>query len=176
MNNPVLESIAGRRSIRGYKAEQISARQLDALLTAAAQAPSARNLQPWHFTVVQNKALLQEISDETNKNANREENGDVFYSAPTVIFLSCDAEANKWARIDCGIAVENIALAAHSIGLGSVIIGISAMAFSGEKREYFSKQLRFPENYSFAISIAIGTPSTAKDAHPIEPGRIDYIQ
>ena len=175
MSNPVLEAIADRRSIRGYKPEQITKEQLDILLHAAAQAPSARNLQPWHFTVVQNKTLLKEISDEANKNLNRDGDADIFYGAPTVIFLSDDPDANRWSRIDCGIAVENIALAAHSIGLGSVIIGLCHAAFAAEKGPRFSQLLNFPGKYTFAISIAVGVPATTKKAHPIEPGRIDYV-
>lgn len=175
MSNPVLEAIADRRSIRGYKPEQITKEQLDILLKAGEQAPSARNLQPWHFTVVQNKDVLKEISDEANKNMKREGGADVFYGAPTVIFLSCDPDAHQWSRLDCGIAVENIALAAHAIGLGSVIIGICYMAWNGDKGGHFSKLLKFPEKYTFAVSIAIGAPTMTKDAHPVEPGRIDYI-
>ena len=175
MSNPVLEAIAARRSVRGYKPEPLTQEQLDILMHAAEQAPSARNLQPWHFTVVRNKDLLKEISDETNKQMKREPAADVFYGAPAVIFLSSDPEAHQWSRLDCGIAVENIALAAHAIGLGSVIIGICYMAFDGERGAEFSKRLQFPEKYSFAVSIAVGVPTTTKEAHPVEPGRIDYI-
>ena len=174
MNNPVLEAIAERRSIRGYKPEQIAKEQLEIILKAGEQAPSARNLQPWHFTVVQNKDLLKEISDATNKK--REASGDIFYGAPTVIFLSCDPGGHPWTRLDCGIAVENMALAAHSIGLGSVIIGICYMAFDSDQGEQFSKRLKFPEKYTFAVSIAIGSPTTTKDPHPIEAGRIDFVE
>ena len=175
MTNPVLEAIADRRSIRGYKPEQITKEQLDIILKAGEQAPSARNQQPWHFTVVQNKDLIKEINEEAGKQLKREGSADVFYGAPTVIFLSCDPDGHPWTRLDCGIAVENMALAAHAIGLGSVIIGICYMAFEGDKGDYFSKALKFPEKYTFAVSIAIGAPTMTKDAHPIEPGRIDYV-
>ena len=49
MTNPVLTAISERRSIRQYKPEQITEEQLQALLRAAVESPSARNLQPWHF-------------------------------------------------------------------------------------------------------------------------------
>ena len=175
MSNPVLQAIAERRSIRGYQAEQITKEQLQILLDAGEQAPSARNAQPWHFSVVQNRGLINEISDEVNAKLKREQASDVFYGAPTVIFLSCDPDAHPWTRLDCGIAVENIALAAHSIGLGSVIIGICYVAFDGDKGAEFSSRLKFPEKYTFAVSIAIGIPTTTKEAHPVEPGRIAFI-
>ena len=172
MSNPVLQAIAERRSIRGYKAEQISKEQLDLLLKAAEQAPSARNDQPWHFSVVQNAAIIAEVNAEANKHLGRE--GDIFYAAPTVIFLSCD-HTKRWGMHDCGIAVENIALAAHALGLGSVILGLPEPAFTGERKEYFNTLLKFPEGYDFAICIAIGIPTTSKDAHPIQPGRISFV-
>ena len=175
MTNPVLQAIADRRSNRGFKPEQITPEQLKTLLDAAEQAPSARNLQPWHFTVVRNKELLKEISDESNKKMERDPATDVFYGAPTVIFLSSDPDAHPWTRFDCGLAAQNIALAAHSIGLGSIIIGICYMAISGERADYYKKALKFPETHTFTVSVAVGIPTETKDAHPIEPGRIVYV-
>jgi nitroreductase len=128
MNNPVLQAIAERRSIRAYKADPLSDEQWDALIKAALEAPSARNDQPWHFTLVKNKALLKDINAEAVKEFELEPDSDIFYDAPAAIFISCDPES-RWGRHDCGIAVENIALAAHSIGLGSVILGLPEGAF-----------------------------------------------
>jgi nitroreductase len=172
MSNPVLAAIADRRSNRGYKPEQLTKEQLDAIISAAFQAPSARNAQPWHFTVVQDQAVIKEVNDEANLRLER--TGDIFYGAPTVIFISSEAES-KWSRLDSGIAVQTIALAAHSLGLGSVILGLPDAAFSGDKADYLSKLLKFPDGHKFAIAIAIGIPTVTKEAHPNEPGRIDFI-
>ena len=62
--NEVLKAIRDRRSIRSYEPEQITDEQLQALLDAALQSPTARNTQQWHFSVVQNRALLDEFSAE----------------------------------------------------------------------------------------------------------------
>jgi nitroreductase len=172
MSNPILAAIADRRSNRGFMPEQITKEQLDAILTAAEQAPSARNAQPWHFTVVQNQAVVKEVNDEANVALNR--TGDIFYGAPTVIFISSDG-SSKWSRLDSGIAVQTIALAAHALGLGSVILGLPDAAFGGDKADYLSKLLKFPDGHKFAVAIAIGKPTATKEAHPIEPGRIDFI-
>ena len=172
MTNPVLQAIAERRSNRGYKPDQITQVQLDILLTAAQQAPSASNRQPWHFTVVQNQEIIREVNEETCRIRERE--GDVFYGAPTTIFLSCD-RSSRWGLHDCAYAVQNIALAAHSIGLGSVILGLPDAAFIGERKEYFHQLLKFPEGYDFAVAIAVGVPTVTKEAHPIHPDRITYI-
>ncbi|MDR3265281.1 MAG: nitroreductase [Synergistaceae bacterium] len=172
MSNPVLAAIADRRSIRGYKPEPVTKEQLDALLKAAVESPSARNTQPWHFSVVRNPAIVAEVNAEATKNLNRD--GDLFYAAPLAIFVSCEAE-DRWARLDCGIATQTIALAAHALGLGSVILGLPEAAFTGPKGEYFNKLLKFPKGYSYAVAIAIGVPAATKEAHPVAPGKIGYI-
>jgi len=174
MDNPVLKAIADRRSIRSYKPEKVTREQIDILLKAAGEAPSARNLQPWHFSVVQNPALLAEINAEVI-NVLKEDVGKIFHGTETVIFLSYDS-ASKWGRLDCGIAVQNIALAAHSIGLGTVILGRPEPALSGPRAEYFKRQLKFPEGHIFGIAIAIGVPAGTKEAHPLEPGRISFVE
>jgi len=176
MNNPVLTAIADRRSNRAYKAEQISKEQLDAILAAAVQSPSARNVQPWHFTVVRDRALLDEINKEVSKNLNQDV-GDIFYAAPMVIFICAETKGQtpRWARLDCGIAVQNIALAAHSLGLGSVILGMPEAAMAGPRAQHFAKLLKFPDTYEFAIAIAVGYALDTKDAHPVLPNKINYV-
>ena len=173
MDNQVLKAISDRRSIRSYKDEKVSRDQIDILLKAAVEAPSARNAQPWHFTVVQNEALLKEIYDEV-KASMKEDIANIFHGAKTVIFLSCDPDS-RWGRLDCGIAVQNIALAAHAIGLGTVILGRPEPAFTGPRGAEFDKKLKFPENHKFAVSIAVGIPAGTKDAHPVEADRISFV-
>ena len=188
MTNPVLEAIAGRRSIRAYKPDQISEEQLQALLDAALQAPSARNLQPWHFTVVQDGALLDRINESVRAELLKNAEGkmketfsasaySVFYHAPTVIFLSTDMSAEKrYARHDCGCAAENICLAAHSMGLGTVILGMPWEAFKGPDGDEYRRLLRFPEGYDYMVSVAVGIPEKSKQAHPIAEGLVDYVR
>ena len=61
--NDVLQTIGKRRSIRQFRAEQIKDDELRAILEAGLQAPSGHNDQSWYFTVVQDKRLIDEISD-----------------------------------------------------------------------------------------------------------------
>lgn len=184
--NATLNLIASRRSHRAYRPDQLTQDQLQAILNAALQSPSAVNRQPWHFTVVQNQELLDEINLAVRENVMQkdaslrsprfaDEQFHVFYHAPTVIFIAGDTE-NKWAQIDCGIAVQNIALAAESLGLGSVILGMPREAFQGDKAPAIRKALSFPQNYDFVIGIAIGTATDDKDAHPIQEGKIAIVK
>ena len=150
------------------------------------QAPSAVNGQPWHFTVVQNAQLLKEISEacretammlDASKRSPRfaDPEFDVFYHAPTVIFLSANAE-NGWSKLDCGIAVQTIALAAESLGLGSVILGLPRMAFETTKADALREKLCFPEGADFMIAIAVGTPADDKEAHPVGENKISFVK
>ena len=184
--NQVLDTIAARRSHRAYAPTQLTQEQLQILLKAGMDSPSAVNRQPWHFTVVQNQELLKEINqavwEETMKQnpENRsprfaDPNFDVFYHAPTVIFISADKE-NYWNHMDSGIACQNICLAAESIGLGTVILGMPRAAFQNEKAEEFRKALLFPETHEFTIAIAVGTPTDHKPAHLPAADRISFVR
>ncbi len=175
MVNPVVHAILERRSIRSYQNQQISPEQLKTLMDVAVASPSARNTQPWHFSFVQNKALLSEISQAVAQ-ALDNPGFDVFYQAPTVVFLSRSTTENQaYGAIDCGIAVENLAIAAHGMGLGSVILGLPRAAFTSPRAEEFRKALRFPEGYDFTIAIAIGYAAASKEAHPVDAGKVDLI-
>ena len=115
------EAIAERRSTRAYKDQKITREQIDILLKAARESPSARNSQPWYFSVTENTSFFKEINAEVVKVLG-EDVGDIFHGAPLAIFLSCDA-STRWGRLDCGIAVMSMAAAASSLGLGCVPIG-----------------------------------------------------
>jgi nitroreductase len=173
ITNPVLTAISDRRSIRKYTEEQVTREQIDTLLKAAQESPSARNAQPWRFSVVQNRDILAEISAEAAKNLELKPM-DMFHGAPMAIFIGGDPEWH-WTGVDCGIAVQTISLAAHSMGLGGVILGLPGAAFNGERAEYFNKLLKFPDKFTFVIAVAIGVPAATKEAHPKEPDRVFFV-
>ncbi|MBR1585469.1 MAG: nitroreductase family protein [Clostridia bacterium] len=185
MTNETLALISSRRSHRAYTAAPLTQEQQDAILRAAVEAPSAVNRQLWHFSVVTNQALLDEINAATRENVMKrapeqrsprfaDSQFHVFYHAPTVIFLSAQP-GSVYAPIDCGIAVENIALAAESLGLGSVILGMPREAFQTERADALRRALQFPEGYDFVIAIAVGVPADTKDAHPVGEGKISFV-
>ncbi len=173
-----LQAISNRRSHRKYTTEQIPEETLDKILAAALESPSARNRQPWHFTVCQDAALIQEVHDEAARGLGKggsprfaDPDFQMFYHAPTVIFIFGEKD-NPWTPVDCGIAVENIALAAESLGIGSVILGLPKPAFCGDKAEELRKKLHCPEGYDFVIAVSLGFASDTKDAHEKNPEKI----
>ncbi|MCF8011032.1 MAG: nitroreductase family protein [Clostridiales bacterium] len=93
-----------RRSIRSYREEQIKEEELNDILQAGMYAPSAGNQQPWHFTVIQNKEIMQNIRQELKeyfkKSKNKmfkkiaeSENFDPFHNAPAAVIVSGDEKA-----------------------------------------------------------------------------------
>lgn len=174
--NEVLKVINERRSTRGFSDVQLTEEQLQALVNAALESPTARNTQMWHFSFVQNKAVLDELRAYMAKQLDKPEY-DVFYNAPTVAFISRPVEAkNRFVDVDCGIACENIVLAAHSMGLGSVIIGMVMDAFISEQSAHFNAAVGIPEGHRFSIAIALGNNTVTKEAHPIEEGKVSIIR
>ncbi len=177
----VLQAISNRRSHRAYKTDQLPEEVLKSILTAALQSPSARNRQPWHFSVVQNPALIQEVHDEAarvmGKGGNprfADPNFQMFYHAPTVIFLFGEKDFS-WTQVDCGIAVEHMALAAEGLGVGSVILGMPKSAFMGDKADELRTKLQCPEGYDFVIAIALGYSTDTKDPHDLRMENISRI-
>ena len=178
MENLVMEAIKNRSSVRGYTEEKLTKEEQDALICAALSAPSAMNRQPCRVVLVNNTELLREIEDATisffssNKEVSERlasRKNKIFYDASTVIFISIPEKEKNGTIIDAGIMVENIAIAAKGLGLDSVIIGLSGVAFDGENSDYFKKKLNFEEGHTFAISIAIGHAQK-----PASPHTIDY--
>ncbi len=177
----VLQVISSRRSHRKYTETQLTEESLNTILQAALESPSARNRQPWHFSVVQDAELIQKVHDAATDVMGRggsprfsDPDFQMFYHAPTVIFIFGEKD-NPWAQVDCGIAVENIALAAEGLGIGSVILGLPKPAFSGDKADELRKELKCPEGYDFVIAISLGYSADSKEAHEKHEEKITRI-
>jgi nitroreductase len=123
--NPTLEIIFHRRSIRKYTDQPVEPEKLDLLLQAAMASPTAMNCRPWEFVVVTDPEKLAQFRKRLifgNRNA----------PAAIVVCGNPSLSANPAARLfwpqDCSLAGENILIAAASLGLGTVWIGIHPVA------------------------------------------------
>ena len=182
--NEVLKAITDRYSCRDFTGEPVTKDQSDALVKAALAAPSAVNRQPWHVIMCTNKALIEEMDDAAMKemaaaedksgyNRIMERGGKVFYNAPCMMVVASDG--SDWATMDAGILVENVALAAHALGLGNVICGMARIPLNGPKGEEFQKRLKFPEGYEFGIAILIGKAKSGKEPHELDMTKVTYV-
>ena len=161
----VFSAIKDRSSTRGYTPEKLTKEQIEAILTAGLQAPTARNEQEVHFTVVDgSQPILMEIQAELLKGINTRPANNFFYDAPTVVILS-GKDDFPWSTLDAGIAVQSMALAADALGLGSLIIGCIKGAMLGEKKAEFNAALGIPEGYSYQIAFAVGHKAVSKEPH-----------
>lgn len=164
--NETLKTIHHRRSIRSYTADQISDEDLQAILDAAIYAPNARNMQKWHFTVIQDKAFIDRMVATIRENMPATGNPmfierakdpayHTFYHAPTVVMISGD-KTNNHIGVDAGCAAQNMALAADSLNIGSCVIASSALLFIGDSADAYKKELGFPEGYDHVLCVALG--------------------
>lgn len=184
--NDTLNVIKSRRSIRKYKKEQIADSELQEILNCAILAPNAINQQKWHFSVIQSKDVLDrmvEIIKENIANSGNEflmqragsPDYHTFYNAPTVIMISAD-EKVPWVQIDCGLAAQNITLAAEALNIGSCVIGSSGLLFASEKGKGMRKELGIPDGYSHVCSVALGYKDEAPAVPPRNKNVFSYIK
>jgi nitroreductase len=187
MMNDVLKTIKQRRSIRQYDDRQIGEEALDTIMEAAIFAPSAANQQKWHFTVIQNKALLTKMVQITRKNKidsnisflvklAKREDYQTYYGAPTVIIVSGEKNT-RFVEMDCAAAAQNIVLAAQSIGISSCIITSGRFLFESDEGEAMKKKLGIPETYEHACSISLGySDGDEQSAPPRNRGVFSFIK
>lgn len=174
--NETIKVIMNRRSVRQYKEKQIGDKEMQAVMEAAIHAPSAMNAQRWYFVVVRNKGLLDRMVDiikenvmnsgpEMMKQRVSDPRYHTFYHAPTVVMIFAD-EKHRFAQIDCGLAAENIALAAESLGISSCVMTSPGLLFASEKGNAMKKELGVPEGYNFVCAISLGYMDGEKPAVP----------
>ncbi|MCF7891075.1 nitroreductase family protein [Candidatus Bipolaricaulota bacterium] len=121
-SNEVLKTIRERRSIFKYKDEDVSNENIDTILEAGRWAPSFANLQPWNFVVVKDKETKKKLYKIARRITLFREG---IEEAPVVIATAVDQEADPNHFVEAGaVASQNMALAAHSLGLSSYWIGV----------------------------------------------------
>ena len=183
--NEILKAIHERRTVRDFKPDQVSDEDLQTILEAGHQAPSAWNRQPWHFTVVQKNSLLHRIEESARLALPKDSPEQVeampwlvapgfhyFYGAPTVIFVSGDVAVNS-VQGDCAIAVMNMLYAAHSLDLQSCIVITALPAFSTEDGPGFIEDLGVPEGYEPMFALVLGY--TSKALPSAAPRKEDFV-
>lgn len=177
MDNQVLEVIRKRSSARAYSDEEITKEQLEKIIEAGLQGPTGMNKKEIHFTVVKGDApILEELDAEKRALRGQDKQPhNFYYEAPVLIFLSAEDDC-RWSKVDSGIAVQNMAIAAESMGLGNLIIGCVYDALHGEKKSYFDKALAIPEGYSFQIALAVGHKTDNKTPHDYDESvQVSYL-
>jgi len=148
----VMEAILTRRSIRKYTGVLVSKDEIRQVIKAGAHAPSAMNLQPWNFFVVTEPALLQQLSDSHPY-------AKMMPQAGCCIVVCADKEKQSilgYAAEDCSAAIQNMLLAAKSMGLGTVWCGVYPMQ---ARVDSVHELLQLPESIVPIGLVALGHPA-----------------
>lgn len=164
--NEVINTILNRVCVRSYKPEQVKEEDLKQVIDCGLFAATALNLQPWHMTVIQNKEVIGKIVAANAKAINESDNEMLkervkdgayhnFYHAPTVIIVSGD-DSNVNADYDCANMVQNMTIAAESLGLSSCYIASFKFALGTKYAGEILSLLDLPEGYSPRLSMALG--------------------
>lgn len=157
--NPVMQAILTRRSIRKFVDKPIPRELLDMLLQAGYHAPSGHNMQTWRFTVLQNAekiALLKETIARVAKE--KKVNFYGFEQPPCLILISNDSR-NADGCQDASCAAENIFLAAHSYGLGSVWLNALMTLCDEPEIRALLDSYGIPANHRIWCMAAVGYPA-----------------
>jgi nitroreductase len=174
----VFEAIKTRRSIRHYKSDPIDDKTVQSVLEAAHWAPSWGNLQCWRFIVVRDPKIKSEVAGTLNREKIDNEwvenaAAKSIKQAPVLLVIcaekgkagfSADGAAltdkgDYWYMFDIALAVENLVLAAHAMGLGTVIVG----GFDATKTEEI---LDVPQGFTVVTMTPLGIPDRKGQVSP----------
>jgi nitroreductase len=168
----IFEAVLARRSVRRYKAREVGKDIIRVLLEAAVHAPTAIHQEPWGFVVIQDKKLLQDLSDRAKPlfmdeihQHNVQNIGhmldifnkpdfNIFYNAGTLILICGRADAPYYIA-DSWLAAENLMLAACAMDLGTCVIGSAVPALNTLE---IKNQLGIPDHFSVVAPITLGYP------------------
>jgi len=147
-----LEAIRTRRSVRAYKPDPVPPAALKRVLDCARMAPSANNVQPWHFIVVRDAVKRRQLAEAAADQ--------MFLAEAPVVIVCCGRRyTDRWSwlgahmyLVDCAIAFDHLTLAARGEGLGTCWIG----AFDPAK---IRKILRLPEDVEPLAMTPLGKPA-----------------
>jgi len=157
--NSVTDLILKSYSSRNYSSENVSDQDLSLILRCGMRAPSSRNGQPWKFTVVRDTALTKPVIKDIKQG-----NVLIFISGPE------GQQENHVVDFDCGLAAENMNIAAQSLGLGARIYGGPVRAVNSTMKE----QLQIPAGYSVVTILRIGHLDNSVDAVSAASGRKNF--
>jgi nitroreductase len=154
-----LEAITTRKAQRSFTPDRVEPEKLKAIIDAGRHAMSARNQQPWQFLVIHNRDRIREIGALCTT-------GKFVSDAPAAVVVFKDTTNTRWADIDCAQAVQNMATAAWSLGLGTCWVG----NFDGQK---IAETLGAPPQWAIFTILAFGYPHSAnpRQSRPLKPRR-----
>ena len=155
--NDLINLIKTRRSIRSFTDKPIPEAELAQIAETAVLAPSARNSQKWLFTVVTKREQIQKLAKAVGKCLDRGDDYD-FYN-PTAVIITTYERDYRFGPVDCACAIENMFLAAHSLGIGSVWINQLIDCYDEPEVRSILDSFGIPADHIAGGMVALGYPS-----------------
>ena len=151
--NDAYKSILDRRSVRSYKTQQLAPETLDAIIKAGLHAPSAMNRQPTKLLVIQDKAVIAELSKLNAGVMGRDI--DPFYAAPTVVVVLADKTVPTYIE-DGSLVMGNLMNAAAALGVASCWINRAREVFDTEYGRKLLQANGISDNYVGIANCILG--------------------
>jgi nitroreductase len=183
----LMQAIHARRAIRSFEPDKVDEQAIRALLSAAVQAPTAVQLEPWAFVIVQDPVALKRISDRAKALANddparrmgrapgahaeghvailEDPRYNIFYDAGTLIAI-CARPLGPFVSADCWLAAENLMLTACALGLGSCCVGFAVRVLNLPETK---AELDIPADVTVVAPIIVGVPRVVPAPVPRKP-------
>ena len=171
------EAIMKRRSIRKFTDYYVTDGEIKEIIETARWAPSWANTQSWEFIIVRDKKLIEAVTDtysEKNPAANCSKTA-------SVLIVSCAKKGiagykdgvmrtkfPDWFMFDLGMAVQNISLKAHELGLGSVVVGLF-------EHDACRRILDVPDDFEVVVVVPIGKPAVKAKEGPSRKEQKDFV-
>ncbi len=171
--NQTLETILTRRSIRSFLNKPIPEEDIKQIADAAIHAPSGMGRETWQFTVVQSREKIQRLAKVIEKETGR---GNYNMYQPEVLIIPSNLRESPFGKEDNACAMENIFLAAHSLGIGSVWINqLNGISDRPAVRELLT-ELSIPADHVVYGMVALGYPDGTEIAPKVRKGAVVYVK
>lgn len=172
--NEVMNAILTRRSTRKFTDQPIPDEIMDDIVNAALHAPSGKGLQTWQFTVITNKDMILRLASVIETVLGRP--GYNMYN-PTAVIMPSNITDGTWSKEDNACALENIFLAAHSHGIGSVWINQMQGICDRPEVRALLNEVGIPKDHSVYGMAALGYPvPDAPAVNMKRVGKVVYIR
>lgn len=182
--NETIRNILERRSIRAYTSEPVKYEDLELIIQCGLYAASGMGRQPWHFTVLKDRALMDRISAVNREfllNSSVEEaqklaaspDFDTWRGATCAIIVSGDD--SEFAAYDCSNAAQNMSVAAKSLGLGTRYMVSFKVDMNNPEHQELMKALEIPDGYIPLVALSLGHPAETPVHIPRKTHCVNYV-
>lgn len=185
--NEVIKTILERRAVRKYEDKPVSREDLELIVECGRYAATGMGLQPWHFTVVTDRKVLDKLNEANKAIMLQDPNTpppvlemvksgqfDTYRGAPCAVLVSGENTAQNTVA-DCANAVENMAIAAKSLGLDSCYLASFQVCLNAPTGGALKAELGIPEGYVPNFALAIGYGAEKPEPAPRREGTVNWL-